>query len=29
MAVNLKNYTTAVAADKSISQIEKLLVDLG
>lgn len=29
MAINLKNYTTEVAATKSIEMIEKLLVDFG
>lgn len=29
MAINLKNYTTVVTADKSIGMIEKMLVDFG
>jgi hypothetical protein len=29
MAINLKNYTTEIPADRSISYIEKLLVDFG
>jgi len=29
MAINLKNYTTEVPADRSISYIEKLLVEFG
>lgn len=29
MAINLKNYTTVVTAEKSIQSIEKMLVDFG